>query len=113
MSRAAGVGLDLGEQRGCGLILPEPGAHQGGRSQTRDDELRVLGLPGRGLEPLDHLGALGGLSAQGVDQGLRGADPDEVEHVPARLQARDHLGGDLERLIVLTRIDEDVERALR
>ena len=59
-----------------------------------------------------HLGHLRALTPQGEDPSLHGADPDEVEHVPARLQAWGHLGGERERLVVLTGIDEHVERAL-
>ena len=52
-----------------------------------------------------------GLSAQGQDPGLHGPSDDEVEHVAAGFESGRELGGECERLLVLARLDELVERA--
>ena len=70
----AGVGLELGEERGRGLVLPERGAHESGGAQARMTSLRVFGPAGGGLEPVEHLGDLAACPA-GRRSGLRSGPP--------------------------------------
>ena len=76
-----------------------------------DGVVGVADLASGGFEPVERVGDLGCLAAEGQDQGLHAPHRAEVEHVPARLVAGGELAGQGEDLLVLTRFDERVERA--
>ena len=105
----AGVRLQFGEK--SRPVLADPNPSEGGRPQPEEDVLRVFGLAGDGLEPVGHPGHLSVRISQSEDPRLDSTDRYELEDVPASLQARRHVVGKNEHLIVLTRILERIEHA--